>query len=60
MYMDTVGDWKRNGSRLSHIYDGITLVTFTSSRAFVETGEGIDDVLGMRRAQPRRKVTDPV
>ena len=31
-----------------------------SSRTFDETGEDIDDVLGMRRAQPRRKVTDPV
>ena len=31
-----------------------------SSRAFVGTGEDVDGVLGMRRAQPRRKVTDPV
>ena len=57
MYVDTVGDWKRNEWRLSHISmtaSSLCLRRFLSRslRAFVEAGEGIDEVLG---AQPRCK-----
>lgn len=58
MYVDTVGDWERNEWCLSHISmtASLCLRQFLSRslRAFVEAGEGTDEVLG---AQPRCKAT---